>query len=196
MVLAGKINKEIVAAINKQGGKAVGLCGKDARLIIAEKLLRTTRDKETGEEKQIDLGFVGKPVSVNPEILNVFRKSDFIPIVAPVAIGTEDETFNINGDTAAGAIAGAMRASRLLLLTDVPGVKGADGEVIEEMNVAEAQGLIESGVIAGGMIPKVETALDALSQGVDGVVILDGRVPHAVLLELFTKHGAGTLIRR
>ena len=196
MVLAGKINKEIVAAINKQGGKAVGLCGKDARLIIAEKLLRTTRDKETGEEKQIDLGFVGKPVSVNPEILNVFRKSDFIPIVAPVAIGTEDETFNINGDTAAGAIAGAMRASRLLLLTDVPGVKGADGEVIEEMTVAEAQGLIESGVIAGGMIPKVETALDALSQGVDGVVILDGRVPHAVLLELFTKHGAGTLIRR
>lgn len=196
MVLAGKINKEIVAAINKQGGKAVGLCGKDARLIVAKKLLRTTRDKETGEEKQIDLGFVGKPVSVNPDVLNVFRESDFIPIVAPVAIGTEDETFNINGDTAAGAIAGAMRASRLLLLTDVPGVKGADGEVIEEMTVAEAQGLIESGVIAGGMIPKVETALDALSQGVDGVVILDGRVPHAVLLELFTKHGAGTLIRR
>jgi len=196
MVLAGKINKEIVAAINKQGGKAVGLCGKDARLIVAEKLLRTTRDKETGEEKQVDLGFVGKPVSVNPDVLNVFRESDFIPIVAPVAIGTDDETFNINGDTAAGAIAGAMRASRLLLLTDVPGVKGADGEVIEEMTVAEAQGLIKSGVIAGGMIPKVETALDALSQGVDGVVILDGRVPHAVLLELFTKHGAGTLIRR
>jgi len=196
MVLAGKINKEIVAAINKQGGRAVGLCGKDARLIVAEKLLRTVQDKETGAEKQIDLGFVGKPISVNPDVLNVFRESDLVPVVAPVAIGTKEETFNINGDTAAGAIAGAMQASRLLLLTDVPGVKGADGEVLEEMTVAEAQTLIASGVIAGGMIPKVETALEALSQGVDGVVILDGRTPHAVLLELFTKHGAGTLIRR
>lgn len=129
-------------------------------------------------------------------MLNVFRESDLVPVVAPVAMGTQGETFNINGDTAAGAIAGAMRAARLLLLTDVPGVKGADGEVIEEMTVAEARGLIESGVIAGGMIPKVETALDALSQGVDAVVILDGRTPHAVLLELFTKHGVGTLIRR
>jgi len=196
MVLAGKINKEIVAAINDKGGRAVGLSGKDARLIVAEKLLRTVRDADSGEEKQIDLGFVGKPVAVNPEVLNVFRESDLVPVVAPVAMGTQGETFNINGDTAAGAIAGAMRAARLLLLTDVPGVKGADGEVIEEMTVAEAQGLIESGVIAGGMIPKVETALDALSQGVDGVVILDGRTPHAVLLELFTKHGVGTLIRR
>jgi len=196
MVLAGKINKEIVAAINEKGGRAVGLSGKDARLLIAEKLLRTVRDAESGEEKQIDLGFVGKPVAVNPEVLNVFRESDLVPVVAPVAMGTQGETFNINGDTAAGAIAGAMRAARLLLLTDVPGVKGADGEVIEEMTVAEARGLIESGVIAGGMIPKVETALDALSQGVDGVVILDGRTPHAVLLELFTKHGVGTLIRR
>jgi acetylglutamate kinase len=196
MVLAGKINKEIVAAINKQGGRAVGLSGKDARLIVAEKLLRSVTDKETGETREIDLGFVGKPVNVNPDVLNVFRQSDFIPVVAPVAIGTQEETFNINGDTAAGAIAGAMRASRLLLLTDVPGVKGADGEVIEEMTVAEARALIESGVIAGGMIPKVETALDALSQGVEGVVIIDGRTPHAVLLELFTKHGAGTLIRR
>ncbi len=195
MVLAGKINKEIVAAINKQGGRAVGLSGKDARLIVAEKLLRTVHNKETGEEKQIDLGFVGQPISVNPEVLNVFRKSDLVPVVAPVAIGTNEETFNINGDTAAGAIAGAMQASRLLLLTDVPGVKGADGEVLEEMTVADAHALIESGVIAGGMIPKVETALEALSQGVDGVVILDGRTPHAVLLELFTKHGAGTLIR-
>ena len=195
MVLAGKINKEIVAAINDKGGRAVGLSGKDARLIVAEKLLRTVREAD-GSEKQIDLGFVGKPVAVNPEVLNVFRESDLVPVVAPVAMGTQGETFNINGDTAAGAIAGAMRAARLLLLTDVPGVKGADGTVIEEMTVAEARGLIESGVIAGGMIPKVETALDALSQGVDGVVILDGRTPHAVLLELFTKHGVGTLIRR
>jgi len=195
MVLAGKINKEIVAAINDKGGRAVGLSGKDACLIVAEKLLRSVRDKDTGEEKQIDLGFVGKPVEVNPEVLNVFRDSNLVPVVAPVGMGREGETFNINGDTAAGAIAGAMQAARLLLLTDVPGVKGADGEVIEEMTEAEARGLIESGVIAGGMIPKVETALDALSQGVDGVVILDGRTPHAVLLELFTKHGAGTLIR-
>ena len=194
MVLAGKINKEIVAAINDKGGRAVGLSGKDARLIMAEKLLRTVREPD-GTEKQIDLGFVGKPVAVNPEVLNVFRESDLVPVVAPVGMGTKGETFNINGDTAAGAIAGAMKATRLLLLTDVPGVKGADGKVIEEMTVAEARGLIESGVIAGGMIPKVETALDALSQGVDGVVILDGRTPHAVLLELFTRHGAGTLIR-
>ncbi len=195
MVLAGKINKEIVAAINDKGGRAVGLSGKDARLIVADKLLRTVREPD-GTEKEIDLGFVGKPVAVNPEVLNVFRESDLVPVVAPVAMGTQGETFNINGDTAAGAIAGALRAARLLLLTDVPGVKGADGEVIEEMTVAEARGLIESGVIAGGMIPKVETALDALSQGVDAVVILDGRTPHAVLLELFTKHGVGTLIRR
>ena len=195
MVLAGKINKEIVAAINDKGGRAVGLSGKDARLIVADKLLRTVREPD-GTEKEIDLGFVGKPVAVNPEVLNVFRESDLVPVVAPVAMGTQGETFNINGDTAAGAIAGALRAARLLLLTDVPGVKGADGEVIEEMTVAEARGLIESGVIAGGIIPKVETALDALSQGVDAVVILDGRTPHAVLLELFTKHGVGTLIRR
>jgi acetylglutamate kinase len=196
MVLAGKINKEIVAAINKQGGRAVGLSGKDARLIVAEKLLQTVTDKATGAERKIDRGFVGKPVSINPEVLEVFRDSDLIPVVAPVAAGTEGETFNINGDTAAGALAGAMRAARLLLLTDVPGVKGADGALIEEMSVAEAQALIESGVIHGGMIPKVETALDALSRGVDAVVILDGRAPHAVLLELFTRHGAGTLIRR
>lgn len=196
MVLAGKINKEIVAAINAEGGRAVGLSGKDGRLIVAEKLLQTVRDKETGAEKQIDRGFVGRPVSINPEVLEVFRASDLIPVVAPVALGTEGETFNINGDTAAGALAGAMNAARLLLLTDVPGVKGADGELIEEMSVAEAQALIEDGTINGGMIPKVETALDALSRGVDAVVILDGRAPHAVLLELFTRHGAGTLIHR
>lgn len=196
MVLAGRINKEIVAAINRQGGKAVGLSGKDARLIVAEKLLRDGRDPETGKPTKIDLGFVGKPVGVTPDILESFSASDFIPVVAPVAMGVKGETFNINGDTAAGAIAGAMRASRLLLLTDVPGVKGADGEVIAEMSADDVRGLIADGTISGGMIPKVETALDALVQGVEGVVILDGRTPHAVLLELFTEHGAGTLIRR
>ena len=195
MVLSGRINKEIVAAINRQGGRAVGLSGKDARLIVAEKLLRRVKG-EDGQEREIDLGFVGRPVKVNPEVLDAYRSSDFIPVVAPVAVGTQGETFNINGDTAAGAIAGAMRARRLLLLTDVPGVKGEDGALIEEMTVADCERLIEEGVISGGMIPKVRTAIDALSQGVDAVVILDGRTPHAVLLELFTEHGAGTLIRR
>ena len=195
MVLAGKINKEIVAAINAEGGRAIGLSGKDANLITAEKLLRTVRDPDSNIEKQLDLGFVGQPVAVNTTVLETFRRSDLIPVVAPVAIGTKGETFNINGDTAAGALAGAMQASRLLLLTDVPGVKGADGEIIGEMSVAETQSLIRSGVISGGMIPKVQTAMDALEQGVQGVVILDGRAPHAVLLELFTEHGAGTLIR-
>ena len=195
MVLSGRINKEIVAAINRQGGRAVGLSGKDARLIVAEKLLRRVKG-EDGQEREIDLGFVGRPVKVNPEVLDAYRSSDFIPVVAPVAVGTQGETFNINGDTAAGAIAGAMRARRLLLLTDVPGVKGEDGTLIEEMTVADCERLIDEGVISGGMIPKVRTAIDALSQGVDAVVILDGRTPHAVLLELFTEHGAGTLIRR
>lgn len=196
MVLAGKINKEIAAAINQQGGRAIGLCGKDARLMVAEKHLQKLRDAATGAEREVDLGFVGRPVSINSEMLETFRESDLIPVIAPVAIGTKGETFNINGDTAAGALAGAMRAARLLLLTDVPGVKGADGEVIQEMTVAETEALIESGVINGGMIPKVRTAMDALAQGVEAVVILDGRTPHAVLLELFTEHGAGTLIRR
>lgn len=196
MVLAGKINKEIAAAINQQGGRAIGICGKDARLIVAEKLLHTKRDPESNIERLLDLGFVGQPVSVNRKVLETFRDSDLIPVVAPVAIGTKGETFNINGDTAAGALAGAMRAARLLLLTDVPGVKGADGQLIQEMTIAETEALIESGVINGGMIPKVRTAIDALAQGVEAVVILDGRTPHAVLLELFTEHGAGTLIRR
>lgn len=196
MVLAGRINKEIVSAINRQGGRAVGLSGKDASLIVAEKLLRRVRDPDSNIERQLDLGFVGRPAAVNPDVLNAFKESDFIPVVAPVGMGRNGETFNINGDTAAGAIAGAMQASRLLLLTDVPGVKGSDDRVIEEMTEAEARELIANGVISGGMIPKVETALDALSQGVGAVVILDGRTPHAVLLELFTEHGAGTLIRR
>lgn len=185
MVLAGKINKEIVAEINQQGGHAIGLSGKDAELLTAEKHL----------PGGLDLGFVGKPVSVNTGVLDTFRDSNLIPVVAPVAIGTKGETFNINGDTAAGAIAGAMQASRLLLLTDVPGVKGEDGKVIGEMSVSETNRLIEKGIISGGMIPKAQTAIDALSAGVEGVVILDGRTQHAVLLELFTEHGAGTLIR-
>lgn len=200
MVLAGRINKEIAAAINRQGGRAVGLSGKDANLIQCEKLLHRMIDRETGAETEADLGFVGRPVSVNVDLLNTLIESDIIPVIAPIGAGrigdTAGDTFNINGDTAAGAIAGAMRASRLLLLTDVAGVKDGDGQVLEEMTLDQANGLIERGVIQGGMLPKVGTAMDALQQGVDAVVILDGRAPHAVLLELFTEHGAGTLIRR
>lgn len=200
MVLAGRINKEIAAAINRQGGRAVGLSGKDANLILCDKLLHVMTERETGAAREVDLGFVGRPVSINVELIRNLIDSDIIPVIAPIGAGREGalsgETFNINGDTAAGAIAGAMRASRLLLLTDVAGVKDGDGRVLEEMTLDQANGLIERGVVQGGMLPKVGTAMDALQQGVDGVVILDGRAPHAVLLELFTEHGAGTLIRR
>lgn len=186
MVLSGRINKRIVQAINGQGGKAVGLSGKDAQLMVCEK------DLGAGN---VDLGFVGKPVEVNPAVLRTFLDSDFIPVVAPVGMGRHGETYNVNGDTAAGAIAAAMKADRLVLLTDVSGVKGADGEVLTQLTSDEVRALTASGVIAGGMIPKTETALAAVEGGVRAAVILDGRLPHAVLLELFTAAGAGTLIR-
>jgi acetylglutamate kinase len=193
MVLAGKINKHIVQAINAQGGKAIGLSGKDANLMICEKDI--TIAERDGERVTIDLGFVGKPVEMNPEILRSFLGSDFIPVVAPIGAGRHSETFNVNGDTAAGAIAAAMKADRLLLLTDVAGVKGADGTVLTTLSADQVRELTATGVIAGGMIPKTQTALDAIDGGVRAVVILDGRAPHAVLLELFTAHGAGSLIR-
>lgn len=187
MVLSGRINKRIVAAINGQGGKAVGLSGKDASLMIC--------DKDLGRGG-VDLGFVGKPAEIHPEVLRTFLSSDFIPVVAPLGVGRRGETYNVNGDTAAGAIAAAMRADRLLLLTDVAGVKDASGAVVTDLHAEEVRGLVASGVISGGMIPKTETALAAVEGGVTAAVILDGRAPHAVLLELFTAHGAGTLIRR
>ncbi|WP_083581229.1 acetylglutamate kinase [Oceanicella actignis] len=195
MVLAGRINKAIVSAINAQGGKAVGLSGKDANLMICEKALKTRRDPDSNIEQALDLGFVGHPVKVNPDVLRTFIQSDLIPVIAPVGAGRNGETFNVNGDTAAGAIAGALKAERLLLLTDVAGVKNAAGEVLTDMTPADVEELTEAGVISGGMIPKTRTALDAIAQGVGAVVILDGRAPHACLLELFTAHGAGTLIR-
>ncbi len=195
MVLSGAINGEIVTAINRAGGHAVGLSGKDANLIIAEKLLRKSKDPESQIEKALDIGFVGKPAKVDPSILNSFIGSDFIPVVAPVGAGAKGETFNINADTAAGAIAGALKAERLLLLTDVTGVKNKEGEVVTDLSRADAERLIAEGVISGGMIPKTQTALDAIAEGVGAAVILDGRQPHAVLLELFTDHGAGTLIK-
>ncbi len=193
MVLAGRINKRIVQAINSAGGRAVGLSGKDANLMICERDLATVlRD---GVAHTIDLGFVGRPVEVNPDVLRTFLASAFIPVVAPIGAGRGGETFNINGDTAAGAIAAAMRADRLLLLTDVAGVKDASGAVRTQLSSKEVRDMTAAGVIAGGMIPKTETALAALEGGVRAAVILDGRAPHAVLLELFTAHGAGTLIR-
>lgn len=193
MVLSGRINKRIVQAINAAGGKAVGLSGKDANLMICEKdLASVLRD---GEVVSVDLGFVGKPVEMHPEVLRTFLSSDFIPVVAPVATGRAGETFNVNGDTAAGAIAAALKADRLLLLTDVSGVKNAGGDLLTNLTADQVRQLTEQGVISGGMIPKTQTALDALDGGVRAVVILDGRAPHAVLLELFTAHGAGTLIK-
>jgi acetylglutamate kinase len=196
MVLAGAINKRIVSAINDQGGRAVGVCGKDARLLICEKVTRTKRDPDSRIEQVVDLGFVGDPREVNPGILETMLRHEFIPVVAPVGAGRHGETYNVNADTAAGAIAGALKAERLLLLTDVEGVKDSDGDILTDLSPAQVARLIEDGVIRGGMIPKVQTALDAIEQGVGAAVILDGRAPHACLLELFTAHGAGTLLRK
>lgn len=183
MVLSGKINKGIVQAINNQGGKAVGLSGKDANLMVC--------DFDNPE-----LGFVGKPVEMNPEVLETFFASDHIPVVAPLGAGKNGETFNVNADTAAGAIAAALKADRLLLLTDVDGVKDANGNVVTQLTAAQVKKLTKQNIIAGGMIPKTETALAAIDGGVRAVVIIDGRVQNAVLLELFTDHGAGSLIRK
>lgn len=195
MVLAGSINKEIVHLINAEGGRAVGLCGKDGNMVQAEKLKRTMIDPDSNIEKVVDLGFVGEPADVNPTVLKLVLKEDLIPVVAPVAPGPDGETYNVNADTFAGAVAGSLNAKRLLFLTDVPGVLDKDGNLIKQLTVAKAHELIADGTISGGMIPKVETCIQALSQGVEGVVILDGKVPHCVLLELFTDGGAGTLIR-
>ena len=196
MVLAGAINKEIVALINQAGGKAVGLCGKDANLIRARKLTRTKVDPDSNIERVLDLGFVGEPEHVDTTVLDTLGRSSLIPVISPIGIGPNGETYNINADTVAGAVAGALKADRLLLLTDVPGVKDKDGNLISRMTRAEAEARIKDGTITGGMIPKVETCLDAVAQGVDAAVILDGRVPHALLLEIFTEHGVGTLICR
>ena len=197
MVLAGSINKTIVRAINAAGGKAVGISGADARLITAEKARKTRKDPDSNIERVLELGFVGEPKSVDPSILEVLFKSedDFIPVVAPVGLGDDGQSYNINADTAAGAIASALKAERLLLLTDVVGVLDADKKLIRELDRKSATDLIQSGAASGGMIPKIETALSAVEAGVQAAVILDGRAPHALLMELFTEHGAGTLIK-
>jgi acetylglutamate kinase len=195
MVLAGSINKEIVMAINAEGGKAVGLCGKDGNMVVAEKLTRTEIDPDSNIEKVVDLGFVGDPKTVNRAVIDMVLGAELIPVIAPVAPGVDGQTYNVNADTFAGAIAGALGAARLLFLTDVPGVLDKSGALIKELTVREVHRLIADGTITGGMIPKVETCVEALDRGVEGVVILNGKTPHAVLLELFTDHGAGTLIR-
>ena len=196
MVLAGSVNKEIVAAINAQGGKAVGISGKDANLMRAMRIERRFRDPDSNIEEIVDLGFVGDPIAVDPHIIDVIIHSDLIPVIAPIGVGPEGETLNINADKFAAALATALKAKRLLLLTDVEGVLDKDGNLIKSLTTAEAQELIEDGTISGGMIPKIESCLDVIAEGVEAVVIINGKVPHAVLLELFTEHGAGTLIER
>jgi acetylglutamate kinase len=195
MVLAGPVNKQVAEAITRAGVVAVGISGKDGGLIRARKLNRTYRDPESNIEKVLDLGFVGEPESVDPKVLRLMIGADIVPVVAPVGVGADGQTYNINADTAAGAIAGALGAERLLMLTDVAGVLDPDKQLIAEMTVAEVKAGIAAGWIAGGMIPKVETCIYAIERGVKGAVILDGRVPHAILAELFTDAGPGTLIR-
>ncbi|MGA0393202.1 MAG: acetylglutamate kinase [Rhodospirillales bacterium] len=194
MVLVGSINKEVVTAINDAGGSAVGLSGKDGNLMVAEKLRRTKRDPDSNIERILDLGLVGEPKEVSPDILDMFDESDITPVIAPIGVSKNGETLNINADTAAGAIGAALAAKRLLMLTDVEGVLDPDGKLIESLTVTEARKCIKNGTITGGMIPKVETCIMAIENDVEGAVILDGRVPHAILLEIFTEHGAGTLI--
>ncbi|MBT6094759.1 MAG: acetylglutamate kinase [Rhodospirillaceae bacterium] len=194
MVLSGSINKRIVSDINSAGGYAVGLSGKDGNLVRAEKLQRTKRDPDSNIEKVIDLGLVGTPQTVNPHVLESFERSDITPVIAPIGMGPNGETFNINADTMAGAIAAATKAARLYMLTDIAGVLDKDGNLIPTMTIAEARALIADGTIQGGMIPKIENCIDVVEQGVDAATIIDGRVPHAVLVELFTTGGAGTQI--
>ncbi len=196
MVLSGSINKSIVASIQKAGGRAVGISGKDGNLLIAERYTKEKRDPVTGVITKIDFGQVGEPARVNTEILHTIMKSDAIPVIAPVGIGWDGETYNVNADTAAGAIATALNAKRLLLLTDVAGVLDKDKQLIRELRLDGVQQLIDDGTITAGMIPKIESAAAVVHSGVEGVIILDGRVPHSVLLELLTPHGVGTRVSR
>ena len=193
MVLAGAINKDIVAAINRQGGKAVGISGKDANLMIAKRITEMA-DPESNLMKAVDIGYVGDPVEVNPLVVDVISKSDLIPVIAPIGVSRDGETLNINADTFASALAARLKAKRLLLLTDVEGVLDKEKKLIPELTIDEARALIRDGTITGGMIPKIEGCIEVVEAGVEAVVIINGKVPHSVLLELFTDHGAGTLV--
>lgn len=194
MVLSGSINKQIVSEINSAGGIAVGISGKDGHLIRANKLRRAVRDPDSNIERILDLGFVGEPTEINPALLQEFSESHIIPVIAPIGVGENGETYNINADTAAGAIAAAIGAQKLIILTDVAGVLNKDKELISELTIKETKKLMKDGTIHGGMIPKVETCIHALENDVEAAHILDGRLPHVLLLETFTKYGAGTMI--
>ena len=196
MVLSGQVNKSIVAQITAEGGRAVGLSGKDGGLVRVRKLSRSKRDPNSNIEKVVNLGFVGEPDQVDPYILEAMNDKGIIPVVAPIGWDADGGTFNINADTVAGAVASALGATRLLMLTDVAGVLDKSGALMQELTIADCKALQEEGTLSGGMIPKIETCIDAVNKGVEGAVIIDGRVPHGVLLELFTEHGSGTLIRR
>ncbi|USG61757.1 acetylglutamate kinase [Sneathiella marina] len=194
MVLSGSLNKKIVSSINSAGGLAVGLSGKDGNLIEAQKLTRTKRDPDSNIERILDLGFVGEPRRINPEILENFEENNAIPVIAPIGIGPKGQTYNINADTAAGHIAAAIGATKLIMMTDVEGVLDKDKNLISRLSPADVKRLQKDGTIAGGMIPKLETCLFALEEGVDAATILDGRIPHVLLLEIFTEHGIGTMV--
>ena len=195
MVLAGSINKELVSWIEKAGGRAAGICGKDAGMVRARKVTRTTRDPGSAIEQIVDLGFVGEPESVDRTLIDTLVAAGIVPVIAPVAVGADGHTYNINADTMAGHIAAALGASRLFLLTDIAGVMDKDKQLLTDLTPADIAELIADGTITGGMIPKLETCVTAVESGVDAAVILDGRVGHAMLLEIFTKRGAGTLVR-
>ena len=195
MVLAGTVNKHVAGLINRAGALAVGICGKDGGLITAEKARRTRKNPETGALEEIDLGFVGDPSHVDVRVIHALTGAGLIPVISPVGVGRDGQTYNINADTVAGAVAGALGAMRLLMLTDVPGVLDKEKALIPEMSLSDVKARLEDGTITGGMIPKVENCVDAVQRGVKGAVILDGRQPHACLLELFTEGGYGTLIR-
>jgi len=194
MVLAGSINKSLVAAIASAGGRAVGVSGKDAGLITARKLMAVAKSTDSAVEEPVDLGFVGEPVNIDVAVLDALLTHNLIPVVAPVGGGEDGKTYNINADTAAGAIAAALNATRMLMLTDVTGVQDKDGNLIPSLTISQAEALIKDGTVSGGMIPKLETCIEAVRGGAEGAVIMDGRVPHALLVELFTEHGMGTII--
>ena len=195
MVLAGSINKQVVTAINGAGGCAVGLSGKDAKLIRARPLKRTLKDPDSHIEKVLDLGFVGDPSHVDPTVLDKFAEADIIPVIAPIGLGEEGQTYNINADTAAGAIASALSAAKLIMMTDVEGLMDAAGQLVPRLTTTEAKKMLAGGSISGGMIPKVETCINAIQGETEAAHILDGRVPHVLLLEVFTEHGVGTMIK-
>ncbi|MEH6544806.1 MAG: acetylglutamate kinase [Sneathiella sp.] len=194
MVLSGSLNKKIVSSINSAGGLAVGLSGKDGNLIEAQKLTRTKRDPDSNIERILDLGFVGEPRRINPEILENFEENNAIPVIAPIGIGPKGQTYNINADTVAGHIAAAIGATKLIMMTDVEGVLDKDKNLMSRLSPTDVKKLQKDGTIVGGMIPKLETCLFALEEGVDAATILDGRIPHVLLLEIFTEHGVGTMI--